>query len=100
MRMGESLGAEHPLGLAIRRRAGEIAGVMVNPVQSFHPNAPPPSDAILLTSGVRRTEDPSARYAEWLRRLRAVCDECDVPSSSTRCTRAFDSLPVAPRNTS
>ena len=64
---------------AIRRRAGEIAGVLVNPVQSFHPNAPPPSDAILLTSGVRRTEDPSARYAEWLRRLRAVCDECDVP---------------------
>src|SRR5207253_2360939 len=49
---------------AIRRRAGEIAGVLVNPVQSFHPNAPPPSDAILLTSGVRRTEDPSARYAE------------------------------------
>src|SRR5206468_810362 len=27
---------------AIRRRAGEIAGVLVNPVQSFHPNAPPP----------------------------------------------------------
>src|SRR2546427_10869562 len=79
MRMGESLGAEHPLGLAIRRRAGGIAGVLVNPVQSFHPNAPPPSDAIFLTSGVRRTEDPSARYAEWLRRLRAVCDECDVP---------------------
>ena len=63
----------------IRRRAGEIAGVLVNPVQSFHPNAPPPHDAILLTSGVRRTEDASAGYAQWLRRLRAVCDECDVP---------------------
>ncbi|MGH7339644.1 MAG: aminotransferase class III-fold pyridoxal phosphate-dependent enzyme, partial [Candidatus Rokuibacteriota bacterium] len=63
----------------IRRRAGEIAGVLVNPVQSFHPNAPPPSDAVLLTAGVRRTDDASARYAEWLSRLRAVCTEAGVP---------------------
>jgi glutamate-1-semialdehyde 2,1-aminomutase len=63
----------------IRRRAGEIAAVLVNPVQSFHPNAPPPSDAVLLTSGVRRTEEGTERYAEWLRRLRAVCQEASVP---------------------
>ena len=63
----------------IRRRAGEIAAVLVNPVQSFHPNAPPPSDAVLLTSGVRRTEEGTERYAEWLRRLRAVCREASVP---------------------
>src|SRR5262245_10012878 len=70
----------HPASLdVIRRRAGEIAGVLVNPVQGFHPNAPPPNDAVLLTSGVRKTEDPTARYAEWLRRLRAVCDEAGVP---------------------
>jgi glutamate-1-semialdehyde 2,1-aminomutase len=69
-----------PASLAvIRRRAREIAGVLVNPVQSFHPNAPPPNDAVLLTSGVRKTDDATARYAEWLRRLRAVCAECDVP---------------------
>lgn len=48
-------------------------------MQSFHPNAPPPSDALLLTNGVRRTEEASARYAEWLSQLRAVCAECDVP---------------------
>jgi hypothetical protein len=31
----------HPASLAvIRRRAREIAGVLVNPLQSFHPNAP------------------------------------------------------------
>ena len=48
-------------------------------MQSFHPNAPPPSDAVLLTSDVRRTEDGSARYAEWLRRLRAVCRDAQVP---------------------
>src|SRR5262247_2740780 len=69
-----------PASLAvIRRRANEIAGVLVNPVQGFHPNAPPPNDAVLLTSGVRKTEDPTTRYAEWLRRLRAVCDEAGVP---------------------
>jgi glutamate-1-semialdehyde 2,1-aminomutase len=46
----------HPASLdVIRRRANEIAAVLVNPIQSFHPNSPPPSDAILLTSGMRRT---------------------------------------------
>lgn len=70
----------HPASLdVIRRRAGEIAAVLVNPVQSFHPNAPPPSDAVLLTSGVRRTEESTERYAAWLRRLRAVCHEASVP---------------------
>jgi glutamate-1-semialdehyde 2,1-aminomutase len=70
----------HPASLdVIRRRAREIAAVLVNPVQGFHPNAPPPNDAILLSSTVRKTEDPTARYAAWLRRLRAVCDAAGVP---------------------
>ena len=70
----------HPASLeVIRRRAGEIAGVLVNPVQCFHPNAPPPNDAVLLTNGVRRTEGASSAYAQWLRRLRAVCTEHDIP---------------------
>jgi glutamate-1-semialdehyde 2,1-aminomutase len=70
----------HPASLdVIRRRSRDIAAVLVNPVQGFHPNAPPPNDAILLTSSVRKTEDPTARYAEWLRRLRAVCNEAGVP---------------------
>jgi glutamate-1-semialdehyde 2,1-aminomutase len=63
----------------IRRRRREIAAVLVNPVQCFHPNAPPPNDAILMTSGVRRTHDAEAAYAEWLRRLHDVCRECDIP---------------------
>ena len=34
----------HPASLEIiRRRAHEIAGVLVNPIQTFHPNAPPPA---------------------------------------------------------
>ena len=70
----------HPASLAvIRRRAKEIAGVLVNPVQSFHPNSPPPNDAVLLTSDVRKTQESVARYGEWLRQLREVCSACDVP---------------------
>lgn len=70
----------HPASLAvIRRRAKEIAGVLVNPVQSFHPNSPPPSDAILLTSDMRKTQDSPSSYAQWLRRLREVCSACSVP---------------------
>jgi glutamate-1-semialdehyde 2,1-aminomutase len=70
----------HPASLdVIRRRAPEIAGVLVNPVQSFHPNAPPPNDAVLLTSEVRKTRAADGQYASWLQRLRAVCAECDIP---------------------
>jgi glutamate-1-semialdehyde 2,1-aminomutase len=63
----------------IRRRAKEIAGVLVNPVQSFHPNMPPPSDSILITSGMRKTQDSTSSYAQWLRQLRDVCTECGIP---------------------
>jgi glutamate-1-semialdehyde 2,1-aminomutase len=47
----------HPASLAvIRRRAKEIAAVLVNPVQAFHPNSSPPSDTVLLTSSMRKTQ--------------------------------------------
>ena len=65
---------------------GEIAGVLVNPVQSFHPNAPPPSDAVLLTS--ERAADARSRptrYAEWLRRAaRASATTSGVPADLRR----------------
>ena len=63
----------------IRRRAKEIAGVLVNPFQSFHPNSPPPSDTVLLTSGVRKTQDSTSEYAQWLYKLREICSACEVP---------------------
>ncbi len=70
----------HPASLdLIRRRAREIAGVLVNPMQSFHPNMPPPSDAVLLTSGMRKTQESADAYARWLRDLRAVCSESGIP---------------------
>ncbi len=70
----------NPASIAvIRRRAKEIAGVLVNPVQSFHPNSPPPNDAVLLTSDVRKTQDSTERYVQWLHQLRQVCSACDIP---------------------
>ena len=63
----------------IRHRAHEIAGVLINPVQSFHPNSPPPSDTILLTSEMRKTEDSSSPYAQWLHQLREVCTTNGIP---------------------
>jgi glutamate-1-semialdehyde 2,1-aminomutase len=63
----------------IRKRGHEIAAVLVNPIQSFHPNTPPPNDAVLLTSDVRKTEDSRDRYTEWLMQLRLACSAASVP---------------------
>jgi glutamate-1-semialdehyde 2,1-aminomutase len=63
----------------IRARAPEIAAVLVNPVQSFHPNTPPPNDAVLLTSDVRKTDGSHERYTNWLMQLRIVCTAARVP---------------------
>jgi glutamate-1-semialdehyde 2,1-aminomutase len=63
----------------IKRRAHEIAAVLVNPVQSFHPNTPPPNDAVLLTSEVRKIEDSRDLYTAWLMQLRLVCNAARVP---------------------
>ncbi len=63
----------------LRRRAKEIAAVLVNPVQSFHPNSPPPNDAVLLTSDARKTQDSTHHYAQWLSQLREVCSVGNIP---------------------
>ena len=65
---------------AIRAKAPFLAGVLVNPVQSFHPNSPPPNDAVMLASSMRNArDDVRTDYAAWLRELRKVCDECNIP---------------------
>jgi len=56
--------------LATRR---DIACVLVNPLQALHPNSNAPSDSSLVDSGRSAHFDREA-FAEWLRRLRAVCD--------------------------
>jgi len=64
---------------AIRARADEIAAVLVNPVQAFHPNSPPPSDTVLLTSDIRKTKDSVAEYTKWLHDLREACTVNKIP---------------------
>ena len=64
--------SERTLGVLRRRR--DIACVLVNPLQALHLNAGAPSDSTLVDSSRRAGFDREA-YAEWLRKLRAVCDE-------------------------
>jgi glutamate-1-semialdehyde 2,1-aminomutase len=70
----------HPAALGvIRSRASEIAAVLVNPVQAFHPNSPPPNDAVLLRGDVRKVQSATGPYADWLRQVRDVCRSSGVP---------------------
>jgi len=60
--------------LKVLRTRRDIACVLVNPLQALHPNANAPGDSSLVDSS-RRAGVDRERYAEWLRRVRAVCDE-------------------------
>jgi len=68
--------SEHTLAVLRRRR--DIACVLVNPLQAMHPNAGPPVDSALIDSGRTACFDRQA-YTEWLKQLRAVCTERDIP---------------------
>ncbi|HKN08872.1 MAG TPA: aminotransferase class III-fold pyridoxal phosphate-dependent enzyme [Pseudomonadota bacterium] len=50
----------------------DIACVLVNPVQSMHPNVSAPQDSTLLDSGRSAHFDRDA-YSRWLQKLRSVC---------------------------
>jgi glutamate-1-semialdehyde 2,1-aminomutase len=60
--------------LRVLRRRRDIACVLVHPYQSLHPNAGPPADGALVDSS-RGTRLDREAYADWLRKLRKVCDE-------------------------
>jgi glutamate-1-semialdehyde 2,1-aminomutase len=60
--------------LRVLRNRRDIACVLVNPVQSMHPNVSAPQDSTLLDSG-RSAHFDRAAYGRWLQALRAVCDE-------------------------
>jgi glutamate-1-semialdehyde 2,1-aminomutase len=60
--------------LRVLRTRRNIACVLVNPLQALHPNAAAPSDAALVDSSRAAHFDKRA-YANWLKRLRAVCTE-------------------------
>jgi glutamate-1-semialdehyde 2,1-aminomutase len=60
--------------LHVLRRRRDIACVLVNPLQALHPNAPAPADSSLVDSG-RKAGFNRQAYADWLKKLRDVCDE-------------------------
>jgi glutamate-1-semialdehyde 2,1-aminomutase len=63
--------------LRVLRRRRDIACVLVNPLQALHPNAGPASDSSLV-DGARAARFDRAAYADWLKRLRAVCSERNI----------------------
>jgi glutamate-1-semialdehyde 2,1-aminomutase len=63
--------------LRVLRKRHNIACVLVNPLQALHPNVSPPSDSALIDSG-RGAHFDKAAYAEWLKKLRAVCSERNI----------------------
>jgi glutamate-1-semialdehyde 2,1-aminomutase len=63
--------------LRVLRTRRDIACVLVNPLQALHPNAAAPADSSLLDSARSARFDKDA-YADWLRRLRAVCSEQNI----------------------
>jgi glutamate-1-semialdehyde 2,1-aminomutase len=63
--------------LRVLRNRRNIACVLVNPLQALHPNANAPSDSALVDSARAAQFDRQA-YADWLKRLRAVCSERDI----------------------
>ena len=63
--------------LRVLRRRRDIACVLVNPSQALHPNAAPAADSALVDSA-RSTRFDKEAYADWLKRLRAVCTERNI----------------------
>ena len=63
--------------LRVLRTRGNIACVLINPLQALHPNGSAPSNSSLIDSGRSAHLDKDA-YAEWLKRLRAVCTERNI----------------------
>src|SRR5262245_14372923 len=64
--------------LRVLRTRRNIACVLVNPLQALHPNAGAPSDSSLLDSA-RTAHFDKDTYSAWLKRLRAVCTEQNIP---------------------
>ncbi|MBU2871833.1 aminotransferase class III-fold pyridoxal phosphate-dependent enzyme [Colwellia sp. E2M01] len=55
----------------------DIACVLINPLQAFHPNADSASDVGLIGS-LRATNFDKAAYSTWLKRLREICTQKNI----------------------
>jgi glutamate-1-semialdehyde 2,1-aminomutase len=58
-------------------RSSEIAAVLVNPLQAFHANSPPPSDVVLATDN-RNSNLDKKLYSTWLQRLKKTCNDAGI----------------------
>eukprot|EP00924_Labyrinthula_sp_SR-Ha-C_P005755 maker-scaffold_14-snap-gene-4.47-mRNA-1 protein AED:0.03 eAED:0.03 QI:181/1/1/1/1/1/3/27/671 len=65
----------------LQMRKVEIACVLVNPLQAFHPNSPPPSDVVLASNlrSAKKGKQASESYKIWLNKLRRTCSKCSIP---------------------
>ena len=63
--------------LRLLRTRGNIACVLVNPLQALHPNGATPADSSLVDSG-RHARFDKESYANWLKRLREVCTRRNI----------------------
>ena len=61
-----------PKSLRVLNNRGDIACVLINPLQALHPNSGAPGDSSLVDSG-RKAGFDRAAYTAWLRELREVC---------------------------
>ena len=69
-----TLGEMSEKTLHVLRTRGDIACVLVNPLQALHPNSNAPGDSTLVDSSRRGKYDREA-YTAWLQKLRDVCTE-------------------------
>lgn len=60
--------------LKVLSTRNDIACVLINPMQAFHPNSDSPSDATLITSD-RSTNFERERYTRWLKKIRHICTQ-------------------------
>jgi len=64
--------------LSVLKSRRDIACVLVNPLQSLHPNSSAPGDSSLVDSA-RSAHFDRAAYSRWLEKLRKVCSDRQIP---------------------
>lgn len=63
--------------LSVLASRHDIACVLINPLQAFHPNADSASDVALIASD-RSTDFDKLVYTNWLKKIRKVCTERNI----------------------
>ncbi|WP_339724709.1 aminotransferase class III-fold pyridoxal phosphate-dependent enzyme [uncultured Paraglaciecola sp.] len=67
--------SEHTLDVLKTRK--DIACILINPLQAFHPNADSASDVSLIASD-RHTHFDKTAYSQWLGKIRDICTQKNI----------------------